>query len=281
MPPSSPLPKLFLLIPVYNEAGNIARLLECINTFALEIGDQYSLEALLVDDGSQDDTEKLARGFVLRVPLTVLKHTENKGPGCAFGTAFREVAGRFSDCDIVITMEGDNTSRLELVRQMLHRMKEGFDLVLASPYLYGGAIVHTSNFRIFLSNMANIFVKDLLGIHGIFTVSSFYRMYSVPLLKQLQAVYGQEILERRGFECMAEMLMKMIFLDARISEVAMVLDTDLRVGKSRMRIIKTIMGYYALWKLKKKWMMMANDRQPSDLRRWRSPGVGIKPVEHI
>ncbi len=281
MASSSPLPKMFLLIPVYNEAGNINRLLDCIDSFSRGMSDRYNLEVLLVDDGSRDNTEELARSFAGSFPLTVLKHAENQGPGRAFGTAFREAANRFSERDIVVTMEGDNTSRLELIRQMLHRMQEGFDLVLASPYLYGGAIVHTSNFRIFLSSMANIFVKDLLGIHGIFTVSSFYRMYSVPLLKQLQAIYGPEILEQRGFECMTEMLMKMICLDTRISEVAMVLDTDLRVGKSRMRIVRTIVGYHALWKQKGKWMRMANAKQPSDPRRRQVPPLGIKPAEHI
>jgi hypothetical protein len=37
----------------------------------------------------------------------------------------------------------------------------------------------------------------------------------------------------------------------------MVLDTKLRVGKSRMKILKTIRGYYALWKLQGKWKEMA------------------------
>jgi len=136
-------------------------------------------------------------------------------------------------------------------------MEEGFDVVLASPYMYGGGIEHTSAFRVFLSNMANLFVKDLLGIHGIFTVSSFYRLYNADLLKRLWAVYGVEIIERKGFECMTEMIMKMIYLDARISEVAMVLDTKLRAGKSKMKISKTILGYYALWRLQGKWKEMA------------------------
>jgi dolichol-phosphate mannosyltransferase len=222
------------------------------------MADQYRVEVLLIDDGSRDETEQVVSQFVSRMPIELVKHEVNQGPGRAFGTGFRAVAGRYSDNDIVITMEGDNTSRLELVRQMLHRMEEGYDVILASPYMYGGEIVHTSAFRILLSSMANVFVKDLLGIHGIFTVSSFYRMYSVPLLRRLQATYGPEIVERRGFECMTEMLMKMILLDTRISEVAMVLDTKLRVGKSRMKIFRTVLGYYALWKLQGKWKKMAD-----------------------
>lgn len=251
------IPNLFIIIPVYNEAKNIVRLLECLEAFASDLRDRYCVKTILIDDGSQDETEQLANQFALRFPLVVLRHNENRGPGCAFGTGFRELAGKLADRDVVVTMEGDTTSRIELIKQMLHRLEEGFDVILASPYLYGGGIVHTSLFRVFLSGIANLCVKDLLGIHGIFTVSSFYRMYTVSLLKRLQSSYGPQIVERHGFECMTEMLMKMIYLDARISEVAMILDTKLRVGKSRMKILKTIHGYYALWKLQAKWKKMA------------------------
>jgi len=250
-------PKLFILIPVYNEAGNIIRLLQCLKDFALDMKNDYRVEIILIDDGSQDETAGLARQSIADLDIIVLRHEQNQGPGRAFGTGFRYISEKLSDNDKVVTMEGDNTSRIELIRQMLHRMEEGFDAVLASPYIYSGRIENTSAFRVFLSSMANLFVKDLLGIHGIFTVSSFYRLYSVDFLKRLQTFYGAEIIECKGFECMTEMLMKMINLHASISEVAMVLDTKLRVGKSRMKIFKTILGYYALWTSQGKWKKMA------------------------
>lgn len=253
-------PSLFILIPVYNEAGNIARLLESLKTFALDMKQDFCTEVVLIDDGSQDETSALANQSAIGLNLTVLRHEQNQGPGRAFGTGFRFLSEKFTDNDIVVTMEGDNTSRLELVKQMLHRMEEGFDVILASPYIYSGRIEHTSSFRVFLSSMANVFVKDLLGIHGIFTVSSFYRLYKVELLKRLQSFYGAEIMERTGFECMTEMLMKMIYLDAGISEIAMVLDTSLRSGKSKMKITQTILGYWALWNLQGKWKTMAGRR---------------------
>jgi dolichol-phosphate mannosyltransferase len=140
---------------------------------------------------------------------------------------------------------------------MLTRLDEGFDVIFASPYMYGGKIINTSVYRIFLSSVANLFIKELLGIHGILTVSSFFRLYRTPALKKLQAVYGPEIVERRGFECMVEMTMKMINLQITISEVPMILDTHARVGKSRMKITKTIRGYFSLWLLKSKWLEVA------------------------
>lgn len=249
----------FILIPVLNEAGNIPRLIQDLRFLSSELQNKFDVHVLLIDDGSRDRTAELAKQAAVEsgIQLKVLRHETNQGPGKAFATGFCHLASRMKDHDLVLTMEGDNTSRLELVKQMLVRRDEGFDVIFASPYLYGGRIVNTSAYRIFLSSMANLFIKELLGIHGILTVSSFFRLYQAPALKKLQAVYGLEIVERSGFECMVEMTMKMTNLRITISEVPMVLDTSARVGTSRMKIAKTIRGYLSLWPLKRKWFERA------------------------
>ncbi len=251
--------RLSILIPVLNEAANVPRLVESLRIVSGELQDRFEMDVILIDDGSRDQTSELAKEAAGRagLRLTVLRHDVNRGPGQAFATGFCHLAALLNDDDLVLTMEGDNTSRLELVKQMLVRLAEGFDVIFASPYLYGGTIVNTSAWRVFLSSMANLFIKELLGLHGILTVSSFFRLYRAPALKKLQAAYGPEIVERSGFECMVEMTMKMVNLQLTISEVPMVLDTQARVGKSRMKIGKTIRGYLSLWLLKSKWVEMA------------------------
>src|SRR6202011_5836974 len=102
--------------------------------------------------------------------------------------------------DWVVTMEGDNTSRHELLRQMLTRTHEGYDIVLASPYCYGGGISNTAPSRVFLSHFANAFLKGCVDIHGLFTMSSFFRVHRGSALRRLQACYGPGIIERWGFE---------------------------------------------------------------------------------
>jgi dolichol-phosphate mannosyltransferase len=248
--------KLFILIPVLNEAGNIPRLVQDLRVLSTELQKAYAVRVLLIDDGSQDHTSDLAKesAKAAGIQLAVLRHETNQGPGKAFATGFCHLANIVEDNDLILSMEGDNTSRLELVKQMLVRLEEGFDVIFASPYMYGGKIVNTSTYRIFLSSIANLFIKELLGIHGILTVSSFFRLYRAPALKRLQAMYGPGIVERRGFECMVEMTMKMINLEMTISEVPMILDTQARVGKSRMKIMRTIRGYFSLWFLRKKWL---------------------------
>jgi dolichol-phosphate mannosyltransferase len=197
---------------------------------------------------------------IQKMDLKILVHDVNRGPGAAFGTAFMSLEKILAPDDWVVTIEGDNTSRCELVKQMLTRTKEGFDVVLASPYMYGGGFSQTSFLRKFLSSGANLVVRDLLSIQGILTVSSFFRLYSGAALIRLQQVFGPAVLERTGFESMVEMIMKMTMLRLSISEVSMQLDSSLRKGKSKMKIIKTIRGYLSLWRSKKKWLEISGMR---------------------
>src|SRR5262249_36921122 len=163
-----------------------------------------------------------------------------RGPGAAFAAAFTRLTGLLRDEDWVLTMEGDNTSRVELVSQMFVRSAEGYDAILASPYMYGGGITNTTTVRTLLSYGANVFIREILGIQGILTMSSFFRLYRASLIRRLQARYGPGIVERRGFESMIEMLMKMVLMRTPISEVPMVLDTSLRAGKSKMKLLRTM-----------------------------------------
>ena len=243
----------FILVPVFNEEPNIPTLFESFRQLSHELSSTLNLQFILIDDGSQDKTVALARSQVSTLCLTVLEHTENKGPGAAFATGFAFLAQQLKDEDWVITMEGDNTSRHELIQQMLLRSQEGFDVVLASPYMYGGGFSQTSFLRKLLSSGANLIVKDLLDIQGILTVSSFFRLYRGGLIRRLQTVFGPGILERTGFESMVEMVMKMVMLQASLSEVAMQLDSSRRQGKSKMKIWRTIRGYLVLWTCKRNW----------------------------
>lgn len=254
--------RFFVLVPVLNEAANLPRLSQSLAALHREFAEHFQVRVILIDDGSVDDTAGLARQAAAEAgfPLEILRHETNLGPGKAFHTGFSHLFPLLREDDLVLTIEGDNTSRLELVKQMLTRMGEGYQVIFASPYMYGGAIINTSTFRVFLSAVANLFVKEMLGLHGLLTVSSFFRLYRGAALKILQRRYGPGIVERAGFECMVEMAMKMVFCGLSISEVPMVLDTKARAGKSRMKIGRTIRGYLTLWFQKRAWQRQAEER---------------------
>lgn len=242
---------LHVIIPVLNEAPNMPRLMGDLTVAVTEFEEHVRI--LLVDDGSTDGTVDAARAAGTGLDLTVLRHDANQGPGRAFATAFSQLASDLAPEDWVVTMEGDNTSRVALLHQMRRRAEEGFDVVLASPYLYGGGIINTQWHRAFISHVANVFVKEVLGIRGIMTISSFFRLYRGSIVLRLQRIFGEGIMEVSGFEAMVENLMKLVMVGASISEVAMTLDTSVRIGRSKMPVIRTALGYLRLAGKRRLW----------------------------
>ena len=248
---------LFIAVPVFNEEPNIPDLCNAFRELATELSGRMAMQFVLIDDGSSDQTVAVARreAAARGLALTVLAHDVNEGPGAAFATGFSWLGERIRDDDWIITMEGDNTSRHELIKQMIGRASgEGFDAVFASPYMYGGGMTQTSFIRKLLSSGANLIVKDLLDIQGILTVSSFFRLYRGRTLRRMQRVFGPGIVVRTGFESMVEMVMKMTMMKISISEVAMLLDSSRRKGKSKMKLMRTIRGYLVLWRYKRGWI---------------------------
>jgi dolichol-phosphate mannosyltransferase len=136
---------------------------------------------------------------------------------------------------------------------MLHRMEEGYDVILASPYTYGGTILNTALHRRILSFFANLFLREILGLRGILTISIFFRLYKVSVLRGIQNRFEGKLIERQGFEGKVELLMKFVFQRTPISEVPLVLDTSNRVGRSKIKIIKTTLSLLALYFEKDRW----------------------------
>ena len=234
------------LVPAYNEEGNLPSMLAAIAERLEPFAQTYRI--LVVDDGSTDGTAAAcARAAASGLPVEVVRHERNRGPGAAFRTGFLRVLETADPLDVVVTLEGDQTSDASVLPRLLRRVwEEGDHIALASCYLYGGGIKGTSLHRVGLSHLANGLMKKALGLSGLSTLSSFYRVYQVSALIALQARYGDAFITTPGFECMVEVLYRAARLGLRISEVPMVLDGSRRVGKSKMRVVRTSMAYLRL-----------------------------------
>jgi dolichol-phosphate mannosyltransferase len=244
---------VYIITPVYNEDTNLELLTEgwrnIQNTWF-----EYDVQFILVDDGSTDKTSELALTLTKDLNFKLITHEVNKGPGYAFGSGFEYISDSIKEEDIVVTIEGDNTSRLDTLKIMIERiLREDIDVAFASPLAYGGTVINTYWHRRFLGHAAAALTKIVLNIHGIHTFTSFFRAYQGKTIILLQKKYGNRILEFNGFECMVELLKKMTLINASITEVPMQLDTSIRKGKSKLKIWKTALLYFVLFKRSRKW----------------------------
>lgn len=244
---------VYVIAPVLNEEPNMQGLMQSWKELASELN-EFTFKFILVDDGSNDGTGEAARKAGSGMELTVLRHEVNKGPGYAFGTGFEYLAEKLKPEDIVVTIEGDNTSRISTLKIMLGRItRENVDVAFASVHAYGGGIVNTAGWKIIASHLSSGLTKIFLNIRGIHTFTSFFRAYQGYVILTLQKAYGKRILEFPGFECMIELLKKIIIHQYSISEVPMNLDTSMRKGKSKLKAFKTARKYFSVFYVAKKW----------------------------
>jgi dolichol-phosphate mannosyltransferase len=234
---------VIFIIPAYNEEDNIATLLINTGKMMSILGNNY--KTLVVNDGSNDNTAEIVKSFASTLPVELINFTEHKGVGEAFRQGFQSALAQAKDTDIIVTKEADNTSDLSILNEMIKKIYQGYDLALASCYAPGGGLERTSWDRVILSMGASFLIKLFFPVK-VYTSSSFYRAYKVTFLKKAFESYGTELIKEDGFVCMVELLIKLHRLGAKIIEVPMVLRGDLRKGKSKIKRIKTTLGYFRL-----------------------------------
>jgi dolichol-phosphate mannosyltransferase len=230
------------VVPAYNEADNLPRLLDDLES-RLSLFPEGS-RLIVVDDGSADGTAELAEAHSGNVPVEVVRMGTNQGPGAAFRAGFAAALAHVDDDEeaLVITLEADTTSNLDSLPTMLQQARTDAHVVLAAWQM-----VNVPAGRRILSRGAGFVIRRMLGVDA-HTVSSFYRVYRASALKTAAAHYGDKLIRESGFACKAEILAKLVALRMTVAEVDVELDTTRRVGESKMPIAKTIVAY---------WRMMA------------------------
>ncbi|NUQ00042.1 MAG: glycosyltransferase family 2 protein [Armatimonadetes bacterium] len=233
-----------VVLPAYNEAESLPTLLAAFPPALQPAGIDYRV--LVVDDGSSDETAASARAMAAQVPLTVVPHQVNRGLGAALRTGLEAALALDPSPEAVVTLDADNTHPPDLIPTMVTALRDGAEVVIASRYAPGGAEVGLSPVRSLLSRGASLLLATFCRVPGARDYTCGYRAYSGELLNRAVAHYGDGLVEEAGFTCMAELLIKLAALGARVAEVPLVLRYDLKGGASKMRVGRTIRRYGGL-----------------------------------
>ena len=225
--------KVILALPIYNEQDGIPLLLE---SFIQVMGTDNVL-VVAVNDGSDDNTDKVLCDWYRKVPMSMVIHFENMGLGATIEDALRCAAAVASSSDdVIVTMDADNTHSPMLIPEMVRRIESGDDIVIASRYCADSLVVGLSAFRTAMSIGAAAVLGWLCPIPGVRDYTCGFRAYRAGLLQQVfKGAYGDSLITESGFTCMAEILLKLSRLDPQISEVPMTLRYDRKHSKSKMR----------------------------------------------
>ena len=239
---------IYVLFPAYNEEQVIR---PTLRAFAEAIrGRESDYHAVLVDDGSTDATVAEAERAVTesggQLPLTVLRHGVNRGLGAGLRTGIYWCLDHAGDDDVLVTLDADNTHPPAMIPTLVARVREGFDVAIASRYRAGAEVHGVPGYRRALSDLGRLVFQTLYPIPGVRDYTCCFRAYRMPVLRQARVVYGEELCTARGFEAVMDLLLRLGPLGIRVSEIGFVLDYGERVGQSKMKVRRTIRSTLSL-----------------------------------
>ena len=162
--------RVCIVIPTYNEAGNMETLLESLESMFTEI--PYDMNIVVVDDLSPDGTALIVEGLCRKFGNITLMSGPRKGMGAAYIRAFTAV---LSSCDIIITMDADLSHPPSMIPHFLKKIDSGCDMVIGSRYIPGGGTVNWPLKRRLISVLANLMARYVAGISSVRDCTSNYR----------------------------------------------------------------------------------------------------------
>ena len=210
-----PSKKVFVsvVIPCYNEEAILESNLNKVVSFLEAKTDKYQWELVLVNDGSKDNTGKIADEFARkRSDVRVIHHPVNLNLGLALQTGFRHSRG-----DIIVVLDVDLSYSVEYIEQLVDKLVEtSSDIVLASPYMKGGKVTGVPFSRRVMSKWVNRFMR-MAAQDKYHTYTAMVRAYRTSFIRSVN-------LKTRDYEVSPEIMYKAMILRARIVEIPAHLD---------------------------------------------------------
>ena len=228
-------PSLTIVIPVFNEAGNIERELD-----GLEEQIPSSHRIFIIYDFEEDDTLPVARKFQERtgIDLQLIRNRHGRGVLNAIKTGLETVSTKYA----IVTM-ADLSDPPAVINSMLGKAEAtGADIVCASRYMKGGRQVGGPLIKGLMSRCAGLSLHYLARIPTHDATNSF-KLYRKTFLDRMT------IESTGGFELGLELVVKAHIGGYKVLEVPTSW-TDRAAGKSNFKLMKWLPKYL-------KWYFLA------------------------
>jgi dolichol-phosphate mannosyltransferase len=212
---------VWLILPTYNEAQNLERLVGAVRERLPE-----SSRVLIVDDSSPDGTGEIADRLVAaHEDVSVLHRRTKEGLGPAYLAGFRQALA--AGAELIIEMDADFSHDPAYLPQLL-RAVEDADLVIGSRYVPGGGVTEWGRLRRFISRGGSAYARIALGVR-IRDLTGGFKCIRREVLEAIDL----DTIHSRGYAFQVETTYRAIRAGFRVVEVPIVF-RDRREGSSKM-----------------------------------------------
>ncbi|MFI6941627.1 polyprenol monophosphomannose synthase [Streptomyces sp. NPDC050418] len=237
---------LTVVMPTYNEAGNLPRMTETVMALTEQLP---GLNLLVVDDSSPDGTGEIAESLSERyndgrVRMRVLHRTGKDGLGRAYAAGMGQAVE--NGAQYVLQMDADGSHPAGKVSEMLGvALSTGAGVVVGSRYVPGGSLsdawgVH----RRLLSRWANAYVSTILGTR-VRDLTGGFNLWRAETLRAIDlASVGSA-----GYSFQVEMKYAALRRGFGVREVPIHFE-DRTVGESKMDFAVQLESLTMPWKLR-------------------------------
>lgn len=228
--------KTLVIIPTYNEADNIVRLIPEV------LRQDEGVEILVIDDASPDKTAELVRELKVHNPRVHLFERPGKlGLGSAYVEGFRFALK--NSYSYVFEMDADFSHDPLDIPRFLKEM-DRYDLVIGSRYINGVRVLNWPIRRLLLSYTANLYSRVMTGLK-LHDATGGFKCYRRGVLEAIDL----DQIRSNGYAFQIETSFKAWKKGFRIKEIPIVF-LDREIGDSKMSKRIVYEAFFMLWKLR-------------------------------
>jgi len=212
----------WLVLPTYNEAANIAAIVEAARSSL-----PADARILVVDDNSPDGTGKIADELAAADPaIEVLHRAGKEGLGPAYIAGFRHSLA--AGAGFVMEMDSDFSHDPRDLPRLLAAAQDGADLVIGSRYVAGGGVTDWSLLRRAISRGGSMYASLVLGVRQRDLTGGFK-----CFRRQVLETIDLDSVVAKGYVFQVEMTYRALRAGFTVREVPIVF-RDRQVGESKM-----------------------------------------------
>jgi len=208
---------ILVSIPALNEEKSLAAVIEGIKSISIP---RTKIGILVVDDGSTDDTAKIAKDH----GVALISHGTNRGLGSAFRSAVRYALSH--RVDVMVTIDGDGQfDPADIPRLAQPILENTSDFVTASRFRNSELIPQMPRLKLWGNKRIAWLVNKLAGTQ-LHDVSCGYRAYSRESLLSLDLI--------GSYTYTHEVILTLAFRGLRIVEIDVSVRGEREHGRSRL-----------------------------------------------